>query len=426
MDADPGRRILPAVTVTVPAGPLGRAGLLGSLYLAQGLPFGFFTLALPALLREAGASLTSIGLLGLLTLPWAAKFLWAPLPDATGSRRRWLLGLQLAAVAGAVLLAPLDPRANFPLLFAAAFAFNLVAASQDVVTDGLAVRAVGDRERGPANGLQVGAYRLGMILGGGLLLWVFSVAGWTATCLAMAGVLALTVLPVLVLREAPGPPAPARPWRYWALAWSARARQPALLGAAAVIVACRFGDQFVSGLFGPYLVDAGLDLAAIALLKGTVGSATSLGGAVLGGAFVWWVGRRLALLATGLAQAASFGLYIAAAAGAGGVPLLWVATVAEGVLGTMATVALFALMMDAADPEHAGTDYTLLASVVVLVGSVAGLAGAAFADAAGYLATFVTGTALALAGLAAAVWALDRRPLSGRAAAAWQRGRGAG
>jgi MFS family permease len=142
---------------------------------------------------------------------------------------------------------------------------------------------------------------------------------------------------------------------------------------------------------------------------------------VLGGAFVWWVGRRAALLATGLAQAASFGLYIAAAAGAGGVPLLWVATVAEGVLGTMATVALFALMMDAADPEHAGTDYTLLASVVVLVGSVAGLAGAACADAAGYLVAFVTGTVLALAGVAGVVMALDRRPLSGRAAAAWGR-----
>jgi MFS family permease len=409
------------VTVTAPAGPLGRAGLLGSLYLAQGLPFGFFTLALPALLRESGASLTSIGLLGFLTLPWAAKFLWAPFLDGQGPRRRWLLALQLAAVGGAVLLAPLDPRANFPLLFAAAFAFNLVAASQDVITDGLAVRAVGARERGPANGLQVGAYRVGMILGGGALLGVFSVAGWTATCLAMAGLLALTVLPVLALREAPRLPAVPTPWRQSLLGWTARARQPALLGAAAVVFACRFGDQFVSGLFGPFLVDAGLGLADIALLKGTVGSATSLGGAVLGGAFVWWVGRRAALLATGLAQAASFGLYIAAAAGAGGIPLLWVATVAEGVLGTMATVALFALMMDAADPEHAGTDYTLLASVVVLVGSVAGLAGAACADAAGYLVAFVTGTVLALAGVAGVVMALDRRPLSGRAAAAWGR-----
>ena len=40
--------------------------LLSSLYAAQGLPFGFFTLALPVLMREAGWSLTAIGLLQLL------------------------------------------------------------------------------------------------------------------------------------------------------------------------------------------------------------------------------------------------------------------------------------------------------------------------------------------------------------------------
>ena len=64
-------------------------------------------------------------------------------------------------------------------------------------------------------------------------------------------------------------------------------------------------------------------------------------------------------------------LYVAIALGAGGVGLLWLATIAEGVLGTMATVALFALMMDASDPEHAGTDYTLLACVVLVVGMIA-------------------------------------------------------
>jgi predicted MFS family arabinose efflux permease len=92
-------------------------------------------------------------------------------------------------------------------------------------------------------------------------------------------------------------------------------------------------------------------------------------------------------------------------------PLLWTATVVEGVIGTMATVALFTLMMDAADPDHAGTDYTLLASIVVLTGTLAGLAGGLAADAFGYLATFVFGMALAAGGcLAVAGW-LSRHEL---------------
>lgn len=396
-----------------------KAMLLFSLYLAQGTPYGFFSLALPVILREAGVSLAAIGALGLLTLPWAFKFLWAPLLDVGGRRRARLLALQAAAVAGALLLTAAGPDSGFALLFAAAFAFNLVAASQDVLTDALAVRLLDARERGLGNGLQVGAYRLGMILGGGLLLWLYARSGWGTTFLAMALVLAPTVLPVLRLRESPTEPAARHAsGADLALAWLARARQPTILATMGVVACFRFGDQLVTSMLGPFLKDAGLSLATIALMKGAVGSATSLVGAIVGGAFVFTVGRRRALLASGLAQAACFGLYIAAALGYGGAALLWVATVAEGVIGTVATVALFTLMMDAADPEHAGTDYTLLASVVVLVGTVAGLAGGLAAEAFGYLATFVTGTILAAGGCLAVVAWLDRRAPR-RLAAVW-------
>jgi len=76
--------------------------LLSSLYLAQGLPFGFFTQALPVLMREAGMSLKMISATSLLFLPWALKFLWAPLIDHVGTRRQWIVPLQLTAAAGAL------------------------------------------------------------------------------------------------------------------------------------------------------------------------------------------------------------------------------------------------------------------------------------------------------------------------------------
>jgi MFS family permease len=90
------------------------------------------------------------------------------------------------------------------------------------------------------------------------------------------------------------------------------------------------------------------------------------------------------------------------------------------VIGTMATVALFTLMMDAADPEHAGTDYTLLASTVVLVGTLAGFIAAVIADAVGYAPTFIVGTVLAAAGCLFLVWWLDHRPAPARVTEAWR------
>lgn len=401
-----------------------KVSLLIALYLAQGLPFGFFTLALPVVLREAGYSLKAISALSLLYLPWALKFLWAPLLDRTGKRRTWLLALQSASVVAALVLSQLDLERNLIVVLAAAFLFNLIAASQDIVTDGLAVRMLGASERGLANGIQVGAYRVGMILGGGLLLWIFAKSSWSVMFTCMAILLALTVLPVLTLKESSAePPSDRPPWRYLIAGWLNRLLRPPLLIAAGLIFCYRFGDQMLSSLIGPFYSDFGLSKETIAFMKGTVGSATSLVGAAIGGWFAFMVGRRQALLVSGIAQAVCFTLYIAAAAGAGGIQLLWVATVLEGIFGTMATVALFTLMMDASDPEHAGTDYTLLASIVVLVGSIGNVVAAAIADAFSYTWAFSIGTVLALAGCLALVWTVDRHPLSERVAAAWHKNR---
>lgn len=401
--------------------------LLSSLYAAQGLPFGFFTLALPVLMREAGWSLTAIGLLQLLALPWLLKFLWAPWVDHHGARRTWLLGLQGCSVAAALTLALLDLGSESRGLLLAVLVFNLLAATQDIVTDGLAVRVLAARERGLANAIQVGAYRLGMILGGGGLLWLWARTNGSTVFAVMAVLLALSTWPVWQMREptreaghddtAIRPhPTPGQ----LALGWWHRALAPGMLTFAALVFCFRFGDQMVSSLITPFVSDQGASKETIALMKGAVGSGASLAGALLGGALMVRVNRRTAMLCTGLGQALTFALYIAAALGWGGMPLLWWATVAEGVVGTMATVALFALMMDASDPEHAGTDFTLLASVVVGVGSLGGIAGGVVGDALGYVWAFGIGTALSALGCVAMVTWLDRRPTHARVAQAWR------
>jgi len=394
--------------------------LLVALYLAQGLPYGFFTIALPTLLRQAGYSLKMISALSLLYLPWALKFAWAPYLDHRGTRRGWLLLLQTSAFVIALLLTQVPFGTHFGLLLVAAFAFNLIAATQDIVTDGLAVRMLDTRERGYANGIQVGAYRLGMILGGGILLKVFAHTNWTVMFTCMAAMLLVTILPVLPFREPPREASGPRPTpTQLAIGWLHRLSMPGMLGFAGLIFAYRFGDQMITALLPPFLIDDGLSTDTIATMKGIVGSATSLVGAAIGGWFAFRNSRRTTLLVSGVAQAVAFTLYIAASVHVGGVSLLWTATVVEGVVGTMATVALFTLMMDASDPQHAGTDYTVFASIVVLVNVLANFCAAAIGDAFGYTPTFTIGAVLALAGCLLLVWVLDRRSIPPRVAAAW-------
>ncbi len=342
-------------------------GVLGSLYLAQGLPFGFFTQALPVMLRKQHVSLELIGLISLLALPWALKFLLAPTVDRRGTRRAWVLAMQAATVVTLVLAAGLEASATGPLLAVIAV-INALAATQDIATDALAVDLLQRAERGIANGLQVGAYRVGMIIGGGALLVVFDVVGWRGSFIIMAGLVAATTVPVLRLREPPrtaGPGASLEGFFARPDAW------PLL----ALLFSFKFGEAFGVGMLRPRLVDLGYGLAELGVMVGTVGFAAGLVGAFAGGAWVGRLGRRRALLIFGAAQTAAVLGYSTIGFDAPRA-LVAVAIALEHLCSGLATATLFTCIMDWSRAEATATDTTVQAStVVVATGQATALSG---------------------------------------------------
>ncbi|MBA5847728.1 MFS transporter [Gordonia amicalis] len=397
---------------------VGTMVLLTALYFAQGLPYGFFSQAVPVILREEGYSLTQISVYGLLFAPWGLKFLWAPYVDRYGTRRRWLLAMQLTSATTALVLACLDLSGTLVWLLVGIAVINLVSATQDIATDGLAVQSLGPRQRGLGNGIQVGAYRVGMIVGGGGLLWLFSLAGWRSLFVAMSVLLVALTLPVWFLARTPADttttpsedrahrsrPSPA----LLLTGWLARLRRPGVLVFILVVGAFKFGNSMGSALVGPFMSDVGLSLGQIALVEGALSSAGALAGAALGGWLAFRYGRRPALLFGGVTQTLSLALYLAAAAGAGGFWLVVTASLAEHILGGAATVAVFTLMMDACEKGYEGSDYTLFACAVVGVQGAAGFVAGVVGDLFGFPALF--GIALVLSGIGVVVMirALDR------------------
>jgi len=395
-----------ALTLSSPA----KLGLLGALYFSQGLPFGFFTQALPVLLRKQGYTLSQIGLASLLAVPWALKFLWAPLVDRyyfpeMGRRRSWILPLQLAAVLTLFALAAFDAMHHRAFLFSAVFILNFIAATQDIATDGLAVDALSFAERGLANGLQVAGYRVGMIAGGGALLIFFDQLGARWTFLAMAGLTALASLPILLTRErseiptsrkrASGPPSSPLAQFF---------RRPGVGRILALVVIYKLGDAFATGMLRPFLADRGLDLADIGWLLGTVGFVAGLLGALVGGSLVSWLGRKRALLVFGAAAALSIVGYAYLATASFSQPQLYVVCSFEHFAGGMATAALFTSMMDWCVGDNSATEYTVQASAVVIATGVATIFSGFSAQALGYAGHFLLGALLALLAVGAVAW----------------------
>ncbi|MDC0747305.1 MFS transporter [Polyangium mundeleinium] len=385
--------------MTLTKGTLTKLGLLSSLYLSQGLPFGFFTQALPVLLQRMGLSLPAIGLSHLLALPWMLKFLWSPLmdrrgPGRLGRRRGVILPIQILSALLLLALAVPAGGPTIPWLCAAVLCINLLAATQDVATDGLAVDLLSADELGWGNGVQVAAYRVGMILGGSFLLLVFDASGFRITLTSLGVMLLVATLPIAVFREPPAaspPPRESPSLSYWF-------KRPGAFSWLGLLFVYKAGEHFASGMLKPFFVDprgAGLGMREVGWMIGGVGFAAGLVGAMLGGGLVRRLGYRRALLGFGALQALGVLLYALVAWRPVSISTLAVVCGLEHLTSGMATASLFTAMMEACRPEHAAADYTVQASVVVAATGVAAAASGFSAGALGYAAHFALAAGLA-------------------------------
>lgn len=350
--------------------------LFACLYFAQGLPYGFFTQAMPVYLREANASLAAIGGAALLTWPWALKFLWAPLADRygwprLGLRRSWILPLQTISILALVAVSFLNPKDSLLVVLAAFLVCNLVAATQDAATDGLAVDLLEKNERGWANGIQVGGYRVGMIVGGAVMLNLLSMWGWQAAMLAMALTLAIVSLPAFTFNETQilGPlqdRVDARLERHPFKDLKEFISQKNIASWLAVLLIYKFCHQAASAMMKPWLVDNGYRLEEIGALIGLFGSGAGLIGALLGG----WVASRFSrlkcLIYLAIAQAFATSTYLLPIFTEQAAWKVALSTSIDNGISGMATVTLFAAMMDRCRKGHSASDYAIQASFVVI------------------------------------------------------------
>jgi len=386
--------------------------LLALLYFAQGLPSGLIAKALPALLRDQGVSLSLIGFTSALALPWALKFLWAPLVDRYGTRRQWLLGLNGLTMALMLLVASRDFEAwidRLPWLLAALFCANVVSATQDIATDGYAVTMLKPRWRGLGNSIQVVGYKLGMVMGSGGLLWLVAHHGWQASYGGLACLMLLVIVPVLFMEDARTPAQQAATHTRWqglhgyTGVFRNFVAQPAMPWWLATIALYKFGDSLASRMTGPLLSDSGLSLAEIGVMTGVAGATAGVLGAFLGGATLLRIGHREALLAFGVLQALGLAGYLLVVAGLQDRYAIGAVVYFEQFADGLSTVALFTLMMDRCRAHSPGTDYSLQASLMVMVAGVAATTGGLFTDQFGYGAVFAAAAVLTLLALVPAM-----------------------
>ena len=177
-------------------------------------------------MREAGIGLAIIGLMGLVTLSYALKFLWAPLIDRIalpfldeklGRRRSWMLVTQVLVLILLFLLSRIDPATNLKQFATIAVLIAFCGSNQDIAIDAWRIEASKDEAHlGIMTTMYQFGYRIAFIVAGAAPLYIAEIYngdiyhqhGWGVAYSVMA---ALMVIPIIATLAAPRELSPSAP-----------------------------------------------------------------------------------------------------------------------------------------------------------------------------------------------------------------------
>jgi len=178
------------------------------LYMTEGIPQGFASVAVAMQMRRQGLSPLEVGAFtATLYLPWAYKVFVGPAVDLLyserlGKRRGWIVACQFMMAATLLAAWPIDFTAELWLFSAIIFVHNIFAATQDVAIDALAVDILTEQERGVASGFMFAGSYSGSAIGGAGVLYLSAAIGFSNSFWLVAGsILLITVFISMRIRE---------------------------------------------------------------------------------------------------------------------------------------------------------------------------------------------------------------------------------
>lgn len=179
------------------------------LALSAGLPYGAVLGTLNAWLTTEGVTPSTIGVLSIVTIGYAFKFLWSPAFQWAhhpfpflGARRTWLFSLQLPIAGLLFLLAFSNPGVNIGLVAVIALFAALFSATHDIVLDAWRIEvARSEEDKDLMAALYQFGYRIAGFITGFLALLLAGYFGWVVVYVMIAAMMVLSISGTLLAPE---------------------------------------------------------------------------------------------------------------------------------------------------------------------------------------------------------------------------------
>lgn len=413
---------------------------------SAGLPFMLVFSTLTAWLRDEGVSRTAIGFFAWVGITYSIKVLWAPVVDRVplplltrglGQRRGWMLGAQIAIMAGLAGMALTDPLTQLTQLAILAVVVAFASATQDVTIDAFRIESDAVEYQAALAGTYVLGYRLALIATGAGALFIADFTGWTVAYLLMAAMVTIGMLAVAISPE------PSTPERLdierdpLVIGFRQRTRLTGFTGdmgawitgavvaplvdffrrhgwLAVPIIALvglyKASDLSMAAMANPLYLDLGFTLSQIGAVSGLFGVVMTIAGGLVGGVMVARYGLMPMMLigAIGIAVTNLLFAWLATME-----PVLWGLTMTitgdNFFVGFSATV-FIAWMSGLVSRRYTATQYALFSSFMTLPGKLLGGPSGWIVDQAGYVFFFFYASALGIPAILLTIWLMSRSP----------------
>ena len=346
-------------------------------------------ITLTAWLRDIGIDLSLIGFISWISLTYSIKFLWAPFVDRFsvpllnifGSRRSWIVLMQIIIIISLLILSNVNPITNLTFFAFIALIIALAGSIQDIAIDAFRIESAKLEDQGNlAAGYQFG-YRIAILVGSSLALIIASNFSWAFAYQLMALIFVVNiVLSMLVSSESKNielkklghVDSIIEPLKDFFSRFGIKMASILLF----IVATYRLTDIVMGPMANPFYIDLGYSLEEIGYIVKVVALFATIFGVFLGGILIKKIGLYKSLIIGAILVMATNLFFSYAALSEKNLMLLAsiVASdsIAAGIVGTVNITFLTSLVSQ----KYTGFQYALLTSLMAFLGKVfAGFSG---------------------------------------------------
>jgi PAT family beta-lactamase induction signal transducer AmpG len=380
---------------------------------SSGLPFYLLISLVPAWLTRGGVDIKTIGAFALVQLPFALKFIWAPLLDRfvppLGRRRGWMLIAQAGLLFSIGILGGFNPQGQIGIISALAVLLAFLGATQDIALDAFRREILADAELGLGSALHVNAYRAAGLVPGSLSLILVGWLPWgqvfwiTALFMIPGMLMAFSVRePAVTGRPKTLEEACVEPFKEFVtrLGW-----REALLFLGFLFL-YKLGDSLATALSTTFYLKMGFSEHDIGLIAKHAGLWPAVIGGMIGGLMMVKIGINRALWLFGMVQLVTI-LGFAWLAWLGPFEHITLSSrlslaivIAAEYLGVgLGTAAFTAFIARATNPAYTATQFALFTSLTAVPRTTFSAFSGVLVERLGWVGFFLLCTALAVPGM---------------------------